>query len=152
VTLFKGQKTLENPEYEPLESEELVHTGRLVPVYPSTSGLAGRTLRRVVKDALDSYAGALPELLPPAMIGRNGMLSRMSAIRQMHFPDGWNDLNAARRRLAFDELLLIQVGVLQRKREWQERGRAEPLLLPEAERSGYVDSLRSPSLVPSSGR
>jgi len=141
VTLYKGQKTLENPEYEPLESEELLHTGRLVPVYHSTSGLAGRTVRRLAKQAIDAYAGALPELLPPDLLSRNRMLPRTTALRQMHFPDGWDDLKAARRRLAFDELLLIQVGVLERKREWQERGLAQPLHLPEEMRRGYVESL-----------
>ncbi len=141
VMLYKGQKTLENPEYEPLESEELLHTGRLVPVYHTTAGLAGRTVRRIVKQALDVYLPALPELLPPEMLSRNRMQSRVAAVRQMHFPDGWDDLKAARRRLAFDELLLIQVGVLERKREWRERGRAQPLRLPEDIRRGYVESL-----------
>ena len=141
VTLYKGQKTLDNPEYEPLESEELLHTGRLVPVYHTTSGLAGRTVRRLAKQALDAYAAALPELLPPDLLSRNRMLPRATALRQMHFPDGWDDLKAARRRLAFDELLLIQTGVLQRKREWQERGLAQPLRLPEELRRGYVESL-----------
>jgi ATP-dependent DNA helicase RecG len=141
VTLYKGQKRLDNPEYEPLESEELLHTGRLVPVYHTTAGLAGRTVRRLAKQALDSYLGALPELLPAGLLARNHMPSRSDALRQMHFPDSWDDLNAARRRLAFDELLLIQVGVLQRKREWQERGRAQPLRLPDEIRRGYVESL-----------
>jgi ATP-dependent DNA helicase RecG len=141
VTLYKGQKTLENPEYEPLESEELVHTGRLVPVYHSTAGLAGRTLRRLAKEALDAYLGALPELLPASMLSRNRMPSRTDAVRQMHFPDGWDALKAARRRLAFEELLLIQVGVLQRKREWQERGLARPLHLSEEMRREYAASL-----------
>ncbi len=140
VTLYKGQKTLENPEYEPLE-EELVHTGRLVPVYHSTSGLAGRTVRRLAKEALDGYLGALPELLPASMLARNRMPSRTDAVREMHFPDGWEALKEARRRLAFEELLLIQVGVLQRKREWQERGLAQPLHLPEEMRREYEASL-----------
>ncbi len=141
VTLFKGQKTLENPEYEPLESEELVHTGRLVPVYPSTSGLAARTARRVAKEALDGYADLLPELLPPTLLARADLLPLTTAIHQMHYPDSWDDLRAARRRLAFDELLLIQLGVLSRKREWQERGLAEPLPLPSEVLEGYVASL-----------
>jgi len=141
VTLFKGQKTLENPEYEPLESEDLIHTGRLVPVYHSTSGLAARTARRLAKEAIDGYADVVPELLPPDLLTRNRFLPVTTAIRQMHYPDSWDDLRAARRRLAFDELLLIQTGVLIRKREWQERGLAEPLPLPPEVRDGYVESL-----------
>ena len=141
VMLYKGTKTLENPEYEPLESEELLHTGRLVPVYHTTSGLAGRTLRRLVKQTLDNYVAVLPELLPSSLLSRDHLLPRATALTQMHFPDSWDELKAARRRLAFDELLLIQVGVLERKREWQERGLAQPLRLPEELRRGYVESL-----------
>jgi ATP-dependent DNA helicase RecG len=141
VTLFKGQKTLENPEYEPLESEELVHTGRLVPVYPSTSGLPQRTVRRLAKEALDGYVDLLPEMLPPDLRARDGLLPRTMAVRHMHFPDNWDDLRAARRRLAFDELILIQISVLSRRREYQERGLAQPLSLPEDARRGYVESL-----------
>ena len=141
VNLFKGQKTLENPEYEPLESEDLLHTGRLVPIYPSTAGLAARTARRVAREALDGYVDLLPELLPPGLLVRNSLLALTTAIREMHYPDSWDDLRAARRRLAFDELLLIQLGVLSRKREWQERGLAQPLPLPPEVQEGYVDSL-----------
>jgi ATP-dependent DNA helicase RecG len=141
VTLYKGMKTLENPEYEPLESEELLHTGRLVPVYHITTGLGARTVRRLVKQALDTYLPSVPELLPSQILSRNQMLPRSVAVRQMHVPDGWDELKAARRRLAFDELLLIQLGVLERKRAWQERGLAQPLRLPGAILDGYVRSL-----------
>lgn len=140
VTLFKGQKTMENPEYEPLE-EELVHTGRLVPVYHSTSGLPPRTIRRVVKEALDSFSGALAEPLPPEMLARLRFIPLTTAVRQMHYPDGWERLEAARRRLAFDELLVIQLGVLARRRQWRERGLALPLRLPPDVQEGFVRSL-----------
>ena len=142
VTLYKGQKTLENPEYEPLESEELLHTGRLVPVYHSTAGLAGP----------HACGGSrsrrwMPTSAPCRSCCRRRCCRETACRRgrtrcaRCTSPTAGTTLKAARRRLAFDELLLIQVGVLQRKREWQERGLAQPLHLPEEIRRGYVESL-----------
>jgi ATP-dependent DNA helicase RecG len=141
VNLYKGQKTLESPEWELLESEDLVHTGRLVPVYPLTSGLPARTARRTVRDALDTYLEALPDPLPEGLRRRRRLWRLQKAVRQMHYPDGWQELDEARRRLAFDELLVIQIGVLRRRRLWQEGGRAQPLTLPEPVRRGFLESL-----------
>lgn len=141
VNLYKGQKTLESPEWELLESEDLMHTGRLVPVYPLTSGLPGRTARRIVRDALDTYLEALPDPLPDGLRRRRRLRRVREAVRCMHYPDNWRELDEARRRLAFDELLVIQIGVLRRRRLWQEGGRAQPLTLPEPVRNGFLESL-----------
>ncbi len=141
VNLYKGQKTFESPEWELLESEDLVHTGRLVPVYPLTSGLPARTARRIVRDALDTHLDTLPDPLPDGLRRRRRLWRLRQAVRQMHYPDGWQDLTEARRRLAFDELLVIQVGVLRRRRLWQEGGRAQSLTLPEHVGQGFLESL-----------
>ena len=53
VTIFGGMPVFESPEWEPYEDKELVHTGRLVPVYPLTEGLSQRQLRRLIKPAID---------------------------------------------------------------------------------------------------
>jgi ATP-dependent DNA helicase RecG len=118
VTDFQGFAAFHNPDYE-LEGEAGIHTGRLVPVYPLTEDLAQRTMRRLAKLAVDRAAGAMPELLPPDLRQRTGLLDLPQAIRQAHFPDDRGLLEAGRRRLAFDELLTIQLGVLERRRAWQ---------------------------------
>jgi len=53
VEIYKGQKVLYSPQYEFIQSDDLIHTGRLVPVYPLTTGLYPRQVRKLVKDALD---------------------------------------------------------------------------------------------------
>jgi ATP-dependent DNA helicase RecG len=141
VSVYKGQKTLDSPEWELLESEDLVHTGRLVPVYPLTSGLPSRTARRIVRDALDTHLEALPDPLPEGLRQRRRLWRLRQAVRQMHYPDGWRELNEARRRLAFDELLVIQIGVLRRRRLWQEGGRAQALQLADPVRRAFLESL-----------
>ncbi|MBI2856469.1 MAG: DNA helicase RecG, partial [Chloroflexi bacterium] len=65
VSAFKGSLVLESPEYEALqEGEDLTHTGRLVPVYPLTDGLTSRTMRRLAKETLDTWAHRLQDPLP----------------------------------------------------------------------------------------
>ncbi len=123
VNAFRGQLVFESPEYELLGGQdELVHTGRLVPVYPTTQGLPQRTLRRLVKQALDSCISQVTEFLPEGLRHRTGLIGVQNAMAQAHYPDSQADWNAARRRLAFDELFLMQLAVLRRKSRWREAG------------------------------
>ncbi|MDD5312335.1 MAG: ATP-dependent DNA helicase RecG [Dehalococcoidia bacterium] len=120
VSEFNYVKVFENPEWELLEDKELIHTGRLVPVYPLTRGLFPRQLRTIIKRAVDTYARNVVDFLPLDILGRCGLLQLHDAIVNAHFPEDYAAQQKARRRLAFDELFLLQLGVLGRKREWQE--------------------------------
>jgi ATP-dependent DNA helicase RecG len=120
VAEFKGRPVFESPEWEIIEDKELIHAGRLVPVYPLTSGLYSRQVRNLVKRAVDGWAGKLGDFLPQDTKRRCQLLDLPKAIIQAHYPDDQLMKNAARRRLAFDELFLIQLGVLSKKRNWQE--------------------------------
>ncbi|MSQ31719.1 MAG: ATP-dependent DNA helicase RecG [Dehalococcoidia bacterium] len=124
ISFFKNRPVFQHPEYEFVAEDEdlekLLHTGRLVPVYPSTEGLQQRTLRRILKGALDVYSPSVPDFLPSAMIPRNNLVPLSSALNQMHYPDSQTDKDLAKRRLSFDELLLMQLIVQSRRREWQE--------------------------------
>ena len=64
VSAFRGQKVFESPEWDILKGEELIHTGRLVPVYPLTQGLYPRQARRLAKEALDNWLPGLKDFLP----------------------------------------------------------------------------------------
>ncbi len=120
VSLFKGVKVFYSPEYEPLVSEDLTHTGRLIPLYPLTGGLSPRLVRRLVKETVDLWAPRLPDFLPEEVSGRAQLLELSEAVKQAHYPESEQFKDHARKRLAFDELFLIQLGVLARRRDWQE--------------------------------
>ena len=120
VSLWNGHKVFQSPEYELLESEELVHTGRLVPVYPLTEGLYPRQVRRLMKEVVDQWAPQLVDFLPPEIRDSAGLLPLPQAVAQAHYPDDELSKDRARMRLAFYELFLIQLGVLSRRKEWQE--------------------------------
>jgi ATP-dependent DNA helicase RecG len=140
VTVFRGQRQMENPEWETL-SDDPTHTARLVPVYPLTEGLYPRAVRRLVKEALDSFADRVPDATPASTQERLKLWPLPRALRQMHYPDSLKAAEAARRSLALRELLIIQVGVLKRRRAWQASGRAHPLTLPAVALEGFVAAL-----------
>jgi ATP-dependent DNA helicase RecG len=142
VNVFRGNFVFESPEYELLKGqEELVHTGRLVPVYPLVEGIYQRTIRRLVKQALDVGIAQVVEFLPEELRHRTGLMGLRNALAQAHYPDSQADLNFARRRLAFDELLLLQLAVLIRKREWQQEDAGIPLEVRTAALDGFTAAL-----------
>lgn len=120
VEQFHNRNMFVSPEWELLESDDLIHTGRLVPVYSLTAGISPRTVRRLVKGTLDHWLTELDDFLPESVRKSAGLLPLPEAIGQAHYPDSEFSKDQARKRLAFDELFLIQLGVLSKKRDWQE--------------------------------
>ncbi len=120
VSIFKGHKVFESPEWELLGDKELIHTGRLVPVYPLTQGLYPRQVRKWTKETVDGYAWQLSDFLPSEIKTRCQLLDLPIAIAQIHYPADQTMAERARGRLSFDELFLLQLGVLAKKRDWQE--------------------------------
>jgi ATP-dependent DNA helicase RecG len=141
VSLFKGRKVLESPEWETLEAEDLTHTGRLVPLYPLTEGLNPRRVRKLVKEAVAQWSPQLVDFLPQEVRDRRSLVDLPQAIQQAHYPDSEQRKDEARRRLAFDELFLIQLGVLARKQEWQEGQRGNPFQIDDPLLERFLSSL-----------
>jgi ATP-dependent DNA helicase RecG len=142
VNVFRGRFVFESPEYELLTGqEELVHTGRLVPVYPTVDRLPQRTLRRLVKRALDVGIPLVVDYVPEDSRHRTGLMGLRNAIAQAHYPDTAKDWEAARRRLAFDEMLLLQLTVLTRKLAWQREEEGIPLKVETGLIDGFLASL-----------
>ncbi len=126
VGLFNGRHVFESPEWELAEDKELVHTGRLVPIYPLTQGLRSRQVRRLMKGVVDQWAWQVEDFLPPELKERCNLLELPQAISQAHYPEDEAGKDKARLRLAFDELFLLQLGVLSKKRDWQESQPGSP--------------------------
>jgi ATP-dependent DNA helicase RecG len=132
VGLYKGRHVFESPEWELLEDRELIHAGRLVPIYPLTEGLHPRQVRKLMKAVTDQWAGQVTDFLPPEIRDRQRLLELPQAISQAHFPEDESLKDKARVRLAFDELFLLQLGVLSKKRDWQESQPANPFKIDHA--------------------
>lgn len=103
----------------------MIHTARLVPVYPLTKGISARWMRRVMKRTVDYWSKRLPDHLPSSLRERTNLPILEEAIAQIHFPDDWASQKRARQRLVFDEFFLIQMGVLRQRHIWRsQKGRA----------------------------
>jgi len=120
VNINKGLY-LSNPSYEKIdknESSTLRHTGGLIPVYPETTGLTSRYLRYLIQlfsPALEQIDDWLPEEIRTSQ----HLIDLDQALNQIHFPASDKAINQAKRRLAFDELFIIQLYALWQKIRWQ---------------------------------
>ncbi len=107
-----------SPTFEAVGSKPLVHTGRLVPVYPQHDVLTTKWLRE--KMMLVKAATALvPETLPEEVIAEEKLPTRSEMVRMMHFPENGEEVARARSRLAFERMYLIQTEALERRKAWQ---------------------------------
>ncbi|MFC1946214.1 ATP-dependent DNA helicase RecG [Chloroflexota bacterium] len=141
VSVFKGRFVFQSPEWEPLEGPDLVHTARMVPVYPLTQGLKPRQVRKLMKTVVDTWADALADYLPEVVRARRSLPTLAEAVRQAHFPDDTAAKDRARERLAFDELLLLQLGVMGKKRAFQAGPPARRLPISEGLHAGFLQRL-----------
>ncbi|MCX5955450.1 MAG: ATP-dependent DNA helicase RecG [Cyanobacteria bacterium] len=94
--------------------------GRLVPVYGLTEGLRADTLRRAIQAVLP-HLERWSDPLPDALRQRLALVPRQRALRGIHQPTDQADLQASRRRLVFDEFLLLQLGLAQRRQKLRQR-------------------------------
>jgi ATP-dependent DNA helicase RecG len=125
-------------EHEPLGGGDApVHTVGLVPVHPATEGLSAARLRSLLWDARGRFL-LTPEPLPARLRVDESLAERAAALAGVHFPDSEDDERGARHRLAFEELLMLQLAVAGRRRARREGRRARPL----AARGVVVDRWR----------
>ena len=121
VTLFHGKQII-HPEFEILSGadHDLIHTGRVVPLYPCTADLKrarldSRGMRRIVKLALDRLVSTIPETLPHSVLKRYRLMPRAQAYQNVHFPEDMDAAHQARRRLAFEELFSLELSLALRR-------------------------------------
>ncbi len=97
--------------YVTLVSPAIEQGQGLIPVYRNIAGIPAKALRQSVEAALKLCEGQWPDELPEALRRRYGLCERNFAMRNAHFPDSREALEAARRRIAFEELLLYQIAL-----------------------------------------
>ena len=121
-----GLPQIDNPDYEIMDEDDadnLIHTGRTVPIYRTTAGLSVRYLRSMMKSILDSCGASVPEALPEYLRKKYSFLPAAESLAEVHFPAKERDIavlnrgmSPAHRRLSFEELFTLELGLSLRKR------------------------------------
>lgn len=109
---------LQSPQFEKDGGAELVHSGRLVPIYPQHEKISTKWLREkmvLLKPAISE----ITETLPKEVLKEENFLSRAEAVYALHFPENGDDVQRAKNRLAYENLYDMQIQALGLKHEWQ---------------------------------
>ena len=114
VTFDYGMKRMNSPFVEFLGGPGDAPTARFVPVHPASEKLSATWMRRFIANALE-LAADIPDPLPPDLRLRRELVSKKAALRRIHFPSTAEELAEARRRLAYEELLTLQLELLSRR-------------------------------------
>lgn len=118
VDMFMGKITMTNPDVENLDQEQL-HTNRIVPVYPLTAGITQKNLRRIIYETVRYWAPKIRDFLEPSFRSEENLLDLSQALINIHFPSTKELNKDAIRRLSFDEIFFMQLGVLSQKYKWE---------------------------------
>ncbi|HJX59574.1 hypothetical protein A2V61_01635 [Candidatus Woesebacteria bacterium RBG_19FT_COMBO_47_8] len=142
VGFFSGRKALISPEYELIkQGKTSIHTSGLVPIYPETFGLSSKWLRGRIAETLASLGSTIKETLPLKFIKSEGLIPLTDAIHAVHHPASEDEAEKGRQRLAFDELLELQLTSISRKAGWKNNQTGHTLAFEESDVDKFIDSL-----------
>ncbi|HKC14893.1 MAG TPA: ATP-dependent DNA helicase RecG [Patescibacteria group bacterium] len=127
IDFFKNKTVIQSPEFEVMGTQETIHTGRLVPVYPETRGVSSKWLRRQVYKILSEHKDEINEFLPEKILKDNGLFDLQKSFEQSHFPKDLETAEKAKQRLSFDELFFLRLSSLTKKKEWEEKYSQKPM-------------------------
>jgi ATP-dependent DNA helicase RecG len=112
---FGAKLQMTAPRFEKVKTgKEPFNVGRIIPIYPATADLSSDQLRKLMWDTFKSV-GAVLDPVPPNLTRPQGLMGRGDALRLYHFPDTRDEVTQARRRLVFDEVFTLQLGLVYRK-------------------------------------
>jgi ATP-dependent DNA helicase RecG len=108
-----NQIEMMSPVYD--EERTNKNTGKIIPIYPSTYELSQNVLRGIIENGLKEVGNELKETLPQYLMEDYGIADLNTAIHQIHFPNNFKEYEKARKRLVFEELLIMQLALLNLK-------------------------------------
>lgn len=143
IAWFGAKIVMSSPQYEIVTGEDSagLHTGRLVPVYPETEGVSSKWLRGRIAFLLTHLIPALTDYMPPDIINKNRLMDLATALQIVHFPKTLEEATEARRRLAFDELFILQLRSFEQKRLRETTQQAYSLTIPKNDIEKIIQSL-----------
>lgn len=104
-----------NPEFRLYKGQE--NNGEILPVYSAIKEFTQNSLRRILKEALKEYGDFFEENIPEEILKKYSLMSRKKALNEIHYPSSSRNLEEAKRRFAVEELLVLEMGILQKRFE-----------------------------------
>ncbi len=114
VGSYRGRRQLAHPGYTPLDDFDKGERKALIPVYLRVGNLHTWTVTEIVRAVLGEVAEAV-DPLPAEVLRRRELPSRIDALRGIHAPDSWAEVERARRRMRYEEAFVLQVALAQRR-------------------------------------
>ena len=128
ATTYKGQLQLTNPKYIILEEGSDESSLQFGPaVYPASGRLSAGQIKRIIIPVLDKMTGLVEEMYSPELMNKAGLIGRRRAFEWIHSPPDEEKLAQAKRRLKYDELFLMQLGLAVRKYKTHNLSSAIPM-------------------------
>jgi ATP-dependent DNA helicase RecG len=126
------------------EVETNIHTGRLVPIYPEKKGLSSRVIREKIFWLLSQISeNEILEIFPKEIISYNNLLSEYLAYKNIHFPKNRELAEKSKKRLAFDELFVIQLSAFLVKKEWEKEKVGHQFLVSNKNLTRFLDFIKN---------
>ena len=144
LVIYRDARQMVSPEYEIISgelNESLLHTGRIVPIYPLTAGISQRMMRTIVNAALEKCAGHIRENLTPELVAAFAVPGREEAFLQIHYPDDPERLDAARRRFKIEEVFFLHLLLKERRAGLTRRKERPPISPPHELQERFLGSL-----------
>ena len=104
-----------NPEYKKVSNQIEMEKGEILPVYSTVKNFAQNSLRKVLKKNIISNRKYFCENIPDEIIKKYKIMDRETALNEIHFPEDKKNLEEAKRRFAIEELLILEMGILEKK-------------------------------------
>ncbi len=123
VQVYNGKLQMSNPEFEFVDDEgnDSLNIGRIVPVYTLPQGFSQRSMRALIKNALDVFLPQVNDCLGFDLRTRNNLLNLVQSLLNIHFPQDFNLQKQAHNRLSFEEFFIFQLPLVLRKLKRKEK-------------------------------
>lgn len=143
IDWFGNKIVMSNPQYEVTSADERVslHTGRLVPVYPETAGVSSKWLRGRIAFLLETILPTLVDFLPTEVRSAHHLMDLATALTSVHFPQSREAISEGRRRIAFDEVFLLQLHAYEQKRAWEQTKKAKTFSIEQNQLQAFIHAL-----------
>ncbi len=104
-----------NPEYKKVSNQIEMEKGEILPVYSTVKNFAQNSLRKVLKKNISANKKYFYENIPDEILKKYKIMERQKALNEIHFPSDHKNLEEAKRRFAIEELMILEMGILEKK-------------------------------------